>query len=93
MSWKDFFAPPPPDYRLMGGPRKPSDIEVEDWFRAAQKQHPRRLKVGVTTHRQLVDYVRAKNPVRWRRLQKDYAWLERMVEKAGYDKEKARFLL
>lgn len=43
--------------------------------------------------KQLVDYLMAKNPRRWARMQRDFTWARREMKKLGKNPEDVRFLL
>lgn len=45
------------------------------------------------TRQQIRDYMNEKYKWRWRRLQRDYRWLERVMKKIGLNPEDARYLL
>lgn len=47
----------------------------------------------VRTNKSIIEFVRKKDQIRLRRLQEDFAWFQRTLEKIGISKEEARFLL
>jgi hypothetical protein len=72
-------------------PRSPQGTEINSWFEAANRREstpPRRTDID-----QLQAYLKAKNPVRWRRLQRDFKWAGSTIQKLGMNPEDARWLL
>ena len=56
------------------------DVPDEPFYDAATRKH-------------LQDHIASKNKWRWRRLQRDYRWVEKEMKKLGLNPEEARFLL
>lgn len=77
-------------YRANATPRPVTDDEFESWFAAATEQDepPKHLN-----RKQLLMMLKVKNPIRMRRLRKDYAWMQRQLKKVGANPEDARWLL
>lgn len=70
-------------------PRPATEAEVHSWLQGALEQKPPRDLDRQT----LRNYMAAKNPRRWRRLQRDYAWLGKMMENLGANPEDGRWIL
>lgn len=70
--------------------RRLTENDVLGWIEIAEKREgqPPRL-----TRDQWISYLRAKNPVRVRRMQSDFKWAQRMLLKIGVDPEEVRWLL
>lgn len=77
-------------YRSHATPRPVTEDEYDSWFAAAMEQDepPKHLN-----RNQLLAALRLRNPVRMRRLRKDYAWMQRQLKKLGANPEDARWLL
>lgn len=56
------------------------DMPDEPFYQAATRKH-------------LQDLMARRNKWRWRRLNRDYKWLEKEMKKLGLNPEDARFLL
>lgn len=69
-----------------GAPRPLSGVDITAFIEAAESKPPR----GVPEMRR---YVQLKNPVRWRRMQRDFRWMQRKMKKLGLNPEDARWLL
>jgi hypothetical protein len=65
--------------------RVPSDADFDAWIEA---KPPKELD-----RQQVIAYLKAKNRVRWWRMQSDFRWAQRMLRKLGRDPEEARWLL
>lgn len=75
------------------GPKNPrrrlNEKDIDDFMRSADAR-PRYTKQTTDNLRQ---FLKMKNPWRWRRMQADMAWARKMIKKAGYDPEEIRWLL
>ena len=69
-------------------PRHLTDADRGAFFDAATEQPPR-----PRTIEQARLAIRNRNPVRWRRLQKEYRWMTKQAVKLGISPEEARWLL
>lgn len=69
-------------------PRTVTEVDREAWYLASQEAPPRSL-----SREQLLTRLTMTNPVRMRRIRKDYAWMQRQLKKAGRNPEDARWLL
>jgi hypothetical protein len=69
------------------GKRKPTEVDINLWLRAADKRNSPRSK------REIIEYLKAKNPHRWRRLQSDIHWMQKMMGKLGYSPDDWKELL
>lgn len=72
-------------------PRPASDEDRAGWFAAAETQTKQKPAMG--TREQIRGYLFSMNPVRMRRIQRDYRWMQRQMQKAGLNPEDARWLL
>lgn len=72
-------------------PRELWEGDYDGFFKAAStpnRDEPKgKTRDGIRA-RLLLD-----NPIRWRRLQRDYRWLEKRMKKLGANPEDARFIL
>lgn len=68
-------------------PRSLTEYDIAD-FMAARYDPPTRR-----TRRALLVYLESRNPVKYRRLQKDFEWAKKCLQDAGMNPEDARFLL
>lgn len=67
-------------------PRLLNDKDIADFIGPMSKP-PR-----PTTLDSLRGHMRSKNPVRWHRLRRDFAWMQREMRKLGLNPEDARWL-
>lgn len=67
-------------------PRRINEDDIASWFKATEKP-PKEYTIE-----RLREHMRMKNPVRWRRLRKDFAWMMREMKKLGMNPEDARWL-
>lgn len=65
-------------------PEEPGPV---DFVASSRKEPPLR------TRQSMIGYARARNNKRFERLQKDYAWLRRMMAEMGMNPDDAKFLL
>lgn len=80
----------PKRYRGMP-PRLLRADEIGTWIDISDKRDGRPPKLVDNRARQ--DYLRAKNPVRWYRMKRDFKWAQRQLLKVGVDPEEVRWLL
>ncbi len=66
-----------------------SEDDVDSFMTAAD----RRPKYKPQRQANLRKVLRDSNPWRWRRLQADFRWAQKVLEKSGYDPEEIRWLL
>lgn len=71
-------------------PRRVTDDEVLGWIDISEKREGLPPKID---RDQWLAYLRAKNPVRVRRMTNDFRWAQRMLLKIGVDPEEVRWLL
>jgi hypothetical protein len=67
--------------------RKPTDLEIQLWLKAADDRTTPRSRA------EIIQYLKAKNPHRWRRVQGDVRWMKRMMAKLGLNPEEWKELL
>lgn len=65
---------------------KPEEL-VGDWVKSSDPGPSTRVR------RAMIVYASARDPRRWNRLNRDYAWLEATMEEMGMNPKDARFLL
>jgi hypothetical protein len=69
-------------------PRFLDDRDLSGWFNAAiEAQTSRRTQEDIARH------IKSRNPIRWRRLQRDLRWVKKEMKKLGLNPEDARWLL
>jgi hypothetical protein len=71
--------------------RSVSDSERANWFDEAIKADHKPMKPR--TKQEITRYLSGKNPVRMRRLRKDFKWMQKMMVKLELNPEDARWLL
>ena len=69
-------------------PRTLTDEDKAGWFAAAMEQ-PRSPR----TMESLREDVRRRNPVRWRRLQRDIRWVRKEMKRLGLNPDEWRWIL
>ncbi len=85
-TWKQRLLGGPTQYKGVA-PARATAAEIESFFDEAQSKpfNPR-------TRNELRAWMQALNFVRWRRLEKDFAWMQREMKKLGLNPEDARWL-
>lgn len=81
--YEEHFMPPRPT------PHIPTQDELDGWMQAAEQREPPRF----TEITQFRTYLHAKSPRRWRRIQKDYDWMQAQLIKLGVNPEDVRWIL
>lgn len=69
-------------------PRRMTHTELGRLFDAGIQKPP-----TSTTIEELRKNIRLRNPVRWKRLQKELRWVEKQMKKMGHNPEDARWIL
>jgi hypothetical protein len=78
-----------PNAKTPGEPRFIGDDVIDGWLKAASQRKPPAKRDRAT----LRNYLHARSPWRWRRLQRDLRWAERQLLRLGMNPEDARWIL
>jgi hypothetical protein len=78
-----------PNQRIPVRPRQLTDQDVHNWTAASRNMKPPRAYDVLS----LRAYMSAKNRRRWERLQKDFRWVQRQMDRLGANPEDARWIL
>jgi hypothetical protein len=70
-------------------PRHVTDSDLASWFNAADER-PTQTTLDLN---QMRNYLKAKNPYRWARMQSDMRWARKIFVKLGRNPEDVRWLL
>jgi len=80
---------PPNAAHASNGQRQISQDDLDGWLDAASKRNPPRKRDRNT----LRDYLKARNPYKWRMLQKYLRWAEKELLKLGMNPEDTRWII